>query len=190
MRMTRFALFALVPVTLIAAGLTFAGQTAGAKAAKSGKSSAVDRGKYLVSVMGCTDCHTPGTLYGAPDMSRFLSGSELGWEGPWGVVYAANLTPDTETGLGKWTVEQIAKAIRTGNRPDGRQLAPIMPWMNFAHLTDEDAMAIASYLKTVPAVKHVAPAPVPPGVEVAGSVLRFPPPPAWDAPREGAAGGH
>ena len=176
MRLTRIAVATLVPIALLAAGITFAAQT------KSAKDKSLERGKYLVTVMGCNDCHTPGTLYGAPDMKRFLSGSELGWEGPWGVVYAANLTPDEETGLGEWNETDVVRAIRTGNRPDGRQLAPIMPWMNFASLTDDDAMAIARYLRSIPAVKHKAPAPVAPGVEVAGSVLRFPPPSAWDVP--------
>src|SRR5689334_8822018 len=54
------------------------------------------RGGYLVSIAGCNDCHTPGTFYGAPDHARLLSGSEMGWAGPWGTVYAANLTPDRE----------------------------------------------------------------------------------------------
>lgn len=148
---------------------------------------AVERGKYLVMSIGCNDCHTPGTFYGAPDFSRFLSGSEMGWAGPWGVVYAANLTPDPETGLGKWSKEEIAKAIRSGNRPDGRQLAVAMPWMNFSHLTDGDAMAIAAYLKSLPPVKHAVPKPLAPGAEVTGPVLSFPPPSAWDAPREAAA---
>lgn len=148
----------------------------------------VARGKYLVSIMACNDCHTPGTFYGAPDAERFLSGSEMGWVGPWGVVYAANLTPEPETGLGKWTAEQIAKAIRTGNRPDGRQLAVVMPWLNFSNLTDDDAMAIANYLKSLKPVAHAVPKPLEPGVEVKGPALAFPPPSAWDAPRDAPEG--
>src|SRR5262249_18358274 len=103
-----------------------------AKAPKPPSSAQLARGTYLVTGMGCTACHTPGTFYGSPDPARFLAGSELGWSGPWGVVYAANLTPDPETGIGYWTAAELAKAIRTGNRPDGRQLAVIMPWQNFA----------------------------------------------------------
>ena len=88
----------------------------------------VQRGKYLVSVIPCTDCHTPGTFLGKPDMKRYLGGSEVGFEVPGlGVFYGPNLTPDDETGLGKWTKEQIATAITTGTRPDGRILAPPMP---------------------------------------------------------------
>ena len=140
----------------------------------------VERGRYLVTAMPCVDCHTPGTFYGAPDTTRMYSGSELGWVGPWGVVYAANLTPDS-TGLGAWTEDQIVTAMRTGNRPDGRQLSPIMPWEVFANLSDEDAHAIAAYLKTLKPVHHKVPAPVPPGKKPSGATIAFPPPPAWDA---------
>jgi len=79
----------------------------------------VERGKYLVSVIPCTDCHTPGTFLGKADTKRYLAGSEVGFEVPGlGVFYGPNLTPDDETGLGKWTKEQIASAITTGERPD------------------------------------------------------------------------
>jgi mono/diheme cytochrome c family protein len=179
MRLTRWFAITLVSLTLIAAAVALAATTTKTKPAST-TGSKVERGRYLVSVIGCNDCHTPGTLYGAPDMTRFLSGSELGWPGPWGTVYAANLTSDNETGLGKWTEVQIVTAIRTGNRPDGRQLAPIMPWMNLSKLSDADAHAIAAYLETLPPIVHKAPAPVPPGPPVAGAVT-FPPPSEWDA---------
>jgi cytochrome c553 len=78
-------------------------------------------------------------------------------------------------------------AIRSGNRPDGRQLAPAMPWLNYSNLSEPDAMAIAAYLKTLKPVKHAVPKPLPPGAEAKGPVLAFPPPSAWDAPREAAA---
>jgi mono/diheme cytochrome c family protein len=185
-RMVRTAAFVLVAVSVVGAAVAIA--ASGAKTGKSGKMTPAERGKYLVSVMGCGDCHTPGTFYGAPIMSRFLAGGEMGWAGPWGVVYARNLTPDPETGLGKWTPEQMAHVIRTGNRPDGRQLAPIMPWMNFANLTDEDVMAIVAYLRSLPAVKHKVPDVVPPDQVASGPVLSFPPPSAWDLPPASAEG--
>src|SRR5688572_350703 len=90
--------------------------------------SEIDRGKYLVTLGGCTDCHTPGYFFGKPDMTKYLGGSEVGFEIPdLGVFYGPNLTPEPETGLGKWSAEEIGKAITTGKRPDGRILAPIMP---------------------------------------------------------------
>jgi mono/diheme cytochrome c family protein len=120
----------------------------------------VQRGKYLVSIEPCTDCHTPGYFLGKPDMARYLGGSDVGFEVPGlGVFYAPNLTPDDETGLGKWTKEQIATAITTGVLPDGRILAPPMPVESFKHLTHSDALAIAAYLKTLPEVKHKVPGP-------------------------------
>lgn len=149
----------------------------------------VARGQYLVHVAGCNDCHTPGYLYGAPDASRLLSGSELGWEGPWGVSFARNLTPEPQTGIGAWTESDIVTAIRTGKRPDGRMLLPPMPWMDFAHLTDDDAMAIAKYLKSIPPVQHPMPDLIPPGTKAKGSIIVLPPPSAWDAPRAPAGAG-
>ena len=84
----------------------------------------VARGKYLTDIIPCTDCHTPGTFLGHPDMSRYLGGSDVGFAVPGlGVFYGSNLTPDNDTGLGKWTVKQIATAItdgRSAGRPQAR----------------------------------------------------------------------
>jgi mono/diheme cytochrome c family protein len=143
----------------------------------------VKRGEYLTTIMNCNDCHTPGYFYGAPDYSRKLSGSEVGWTGPWGTAYARNLTPDS-TGIGAWTEDQIIHTIRTGNTPDGRQLAPIMPYVNFAALNDEDAHAIVAYLKSLTPVHHVNKPLAPPGSKDLGpSHFIVPPPPAWDVPK-------
>ena len=139
----------------------------------------VARGKYLSIVGGCIDCHTPGTFYGAQDTTRELSGSEIGWEGPWGVTYPRNLTPDPETGLGNYTAQQIVDAIDSGKRLDGSPMLPPMPWPNYAQMSDEDLMALALYLKSLPPVKHKVPDRLPPGTK-APAVLSFPPPPAWD----------
>ncbi|MGH7041294.1 MAG: c-type cytochrome [Acetobacteraceae bacterium] len=115
----------------------------------------VARGKYLVTIGGCTDCHTPGSFFGHPDMTRYLGGSDVGFAIPGqGVFVGANLTPDKKTGLGTWTTQQIVTAITTGVRPDGRILAPIMPWRAFSHLTRTDALAIAAYLRSLPPVAH------------------------------------
>ncbi len=89
----------------------------------------VERGKYLVTLGSCTDCHTPGYFLGKPDRTRHLGGSDVGFEIPGsGVFYGPNLTPDPTTGLGRWSESDIVRAIRTAKRPDGRTLAPIMPW--------------------------------------------------------------
>ena len=115
----------------------------------------VARGKYLVSIAGCSDCHTPGGMLGNPDMKRYLGGSDVGFSIPGqGVFVGQNLTPDPETGLGKWTGDQIVTAIRKGKRPDGTELSGVMPSASFANLTDEDAAAVAAFLKSLPAVSN------------------------------------
>src|SRR5215470_17803835 len=82
---------------------------------------AVKRGEYLVHVISCGDCHTPGSLAGKPDMARYLGGCSIGFQIPGlGVFYAPNLTPDPETGLGKWSEADIVTALRTVVRPNGR----------------------------------------------------------------------
>lgn len=137
----------------------------------------VQRGKYLTDIIPCTDCHTPGTFLGHPDMKRYLSGSDVGFSVPGlGVFYGANLTPDKDTGIGNWTNQQIATAITTGVRPDGRKLAPPMPAEWFHHLTNEDALAIAAYLKTLPPIKNKVPGPFGPTQKPTSFVMQVVPP--------------
>src|SRR5271165_4979589 len=110
----------------------------------------IARGKYLVSIAGCSDCHTPGGMFGNPDMKRYLGGSDVGFSIPGkGVFVGGNLTPDADAGLGKWTADQIVTAIRKGKRPDGSELSGVMPSASFANLTDDDAGAIAAFLKSL-----------------------------------------
>jgi len=137
----------------------------------------VERGRYLVMLGGCNDCHTPGYFLGKPDFERALSGSEVGFLIPdLGVFHGRNLTPDVETGIGSWSEDDIVKALRTGERPDGRILAPIMPWKSLAVLTDEDAYAIAAYLKSLPPVKNAVPGPFGPDEKPTGYVMAIKPP--------------
>lgn len=131
----------------------------------------VDRGEYLTKIMLCADCHSPQTETG-PDLSRAYSGG-LGFELPGlGIFWAPNLTPAT-TGLAGWSEDEIVTAIRTGERPDGRVLAPIMPTRFFAALSDEDAYAIARYLRSLDPIEHAVPAPVAPGGTAAAPYLRM-----------------
>ena len=143
----------------------------------------LQRGEYIATVGGCNDCHTPGTLYGAPDFKRQLAGSELGWRGPWGVSYPSNLTPDLETGLGAWTNVEIERALRSGVKKDGSPILPPMPWPNTARLTPDDMSSLIAYLKSLPPVVHKVPANLPPNGMAHGSVIELPAPGAWDAPR-------
>lgn len=137
----------------------------------------VERGQYLVNIAGCNDCHTPGYFLGKPDMTRYLGGSEVGFELPGlGVFHGPNLTPDKETGLGAWTDAQIVAALQTGKRPDGRELAPIMPWHAFAKLTRQDVDAIVAFLRSVPTVKNKVPGPFGPNETPTGFVMKVVPP--------------
>ena len=149
---------------------------------------AVARGKYLAMISGCHDCHTPkkmGPKGPEPDFSRTLSGhpeavkatsapklpagpwiatvsSDLtAWSGPWGISYAANLTPDDNTGLGIWTEEMFVKALRTGRHMGvSRPILPPMPWQMFSVMTDADVKALFAYLKSLPPVKNRVPEPI------------------------------
>jgi hypothetical protein len=151
----------------------------------------IRRGKYLVSAVGCSDCHSPKVMteHGPePDPTRLLSGHDKrdalppleknagknGWvwfamdltaaAGPWGVTYAANLTPD-DTGIGAWTFENFKTAIRKGKykgMEGSRDLLPPMPWQMYKNFSDDDLRSIFAYLKSLPKVENLVPAPIPP----------------------------
>jgi cytochrome c553 len=163
--------------------------TAAPKAAGPGARN-VERGAYLVRIMGCNHCHTPykmGPNGPEPDMARELSGhpaeltmpkapslgaSPWAWvaagtntafAGPWGVSFTANLTPDPETGLGKWSPETFIATMKTGRHEGkGRPVLPPMPVENLAHLSDSDIRDLFAYLQTLTPVKNRVPAPVDP----------------------------
>ena len=149
----------------------------------------VELGRYLVNTSGCHDCHTPWHMTDegpAPDMSRMLSGhpadlqvppppepvgpwigfssaTNTAWGGPWGTSFSANLTPDPETGTGKWTEQEFLDTLRTGRHLGrGRELLPPMPWPVYGQKTDEDLAAIYAYLRTIPPIVNKVPDPVPP----------------------------
>ncbi len=140
----------------------------------------VEHGEYLVELLGCGACHTDGALEGAPIMERALAGSRTGiaYMNPFGndlpgVVYPPNITPDTETGIGDWSDEQISAAIRTGvGRHANRRIA-VMPWQGYAKMTDEDINAIVAYLRSIKPVKHKVPNEVTPGTRATQPFVYF-----------------
>lgn len=163
-------------------------------AAPSAAADKIARGKYIVSTSGCHDCHTPwimGPKGPEPDMARALSGhpqdfklppapkldapwvmaaaaTNTAWAGPWGVSYTANLTPDPETGLGKWTLRNFTETIRTGRHMGrGREVLPPMPVMVYRNWTDADFDAVFTYLQSIPAIRNRVPEPLPPVAPVA-----------------------
>jgi mono/diheme cytochrome c family protein len=139
--------------------------------------SPVERGQYLVILAGCNDCHTPGFFLGKPDTAKYLGGSDVGFEIPGlGVFPGRNITPDKATGIGNWTDEQIATALTSGKRPDGRQLAPIMPYASFTHMTKDDVAAVVAFLRSIPPVKNEVAGPFKPGDKVSIFTFRILPP--------------
>jgi len=182
-QMKHLALYSVAGVALFAAGVLLSPSLQPAISAEASTVFAVERGKHLVTLSLCTDCHTPGYLRGTPDTERFLGGSETGFEIPGlGVFHGPNLTPDAATGLGNWTEEEIVTAFTTGVRPDGRNLAPIMPFHAFASFPHEDALAIAAYLKSLPPVVNEIPGPFGPNESPTGFVMKVVPP--EPAPRQ------
>ena len=132
----------------------------------------VARGEYLSRIMDCGGCHTPRGPDGALDQSRPLSGGTIGFEIPGlGVFWPPNLTNDA-TGLAGWTDEQIAAAIRHGERPDGRVLAPIMPWESYAVISDDDLRALTAYLRSLDGIANQVPAPIGPGQPAAAPYFK------------------
>ncbi len=153
------------------------------------RSDPVARGRSLVTLGGCNDCHTPlklGPNGPEPDAARLLSGhpealamppapppsgpwaysaavTNTAWAGPWGVSFTANLTPDEETGLGRWSADDFVQTIRSGRHLGrGRPILPPMPLPSFRELSDDDLRAIFAYLRTIPAVRNHVPQPRPP----------------------------
>ena len=132
----------------------------------------LERGKYLVeSIMGCGNCHTPQGPNG-PVMDRALSGGPPIEEGRRLTALPSNITPDPQTGIGKWTDAQIKVAIRQGKRPDGTLIGPPMPFGQYRGIADADIDAVVAYLRTVPPVNNA----------VAKSTYNNPLPSAWGPP--------
>lgn len=149
----------------------------------------VPRGEYLVTIMGCDDCHSPKKMgaHGPEIIPELrLSGYpasrpiqkpdsnivKQGWGlfgpdltnavGPWGMSFAGNITSD-ESGIGNWTEEQFITCLRKGKfkgLENSRDLLPPMPWISYKNLTDEDIKSVYAYLKTVKPVKNIVPAPI------------------------------
>lgn len=120
----------------------------------------VQRGEYLVnSIMTCQNCHTPRGEKGAMNFSKDLSGG-LTFDEPPFKVTASNITPDPETGIGKWSDADIKKALQEGVRPNGSAIATVMPYPYYKVLTPGDLNSIVAYLKSVKPVVNKVPDPI------------------------------
>jgi mono/diheme cytochrome c family protein len=107
---------------------------------------AVEHGEYLVRAGGCFSCHT------ALGGQKLAGGRALAT--PFGTFYSPNITPDPDTGIGRWTDAQFLRALREGIRPDGAHYFPVFPYTSFTRITDTDALAIKAYLFSLPAVRQ------------------------------------
>jgi mono/diheme cytochrome c family protein len=123
-------------------------------AATAQQQGSVERGKYLMqTVVACGNCHFPRGPKGELITDKGLSGGFV-FDGPPFRAVASNITPDPETGIGKWTDAQLAKAIREGIRPDNSVIGPPMPVEFYRHLSDDDLKAIIAYLRAQPPVRN------------------------------------
>ena len=164
-----------VGIVLGVAGLVAQSGTPAAKPAASADAAKIARGKYLMTIGACNDCHSPKLdPQQHPDPRRPFSGrpqttqapsptsTEIhasldltAWAGPWGVSYGANLSPDSETGLKKrYTEASFIKTLRTGKKPEGEDLQPPMPWELYKVFSDDDIKAIWAYLQSIPPIKN------------------------------------
>ena len=166
-------------------------QAQAALPAYGGFDSQVAWGKHIVTIVGCNDCHTPKKMgpNGPEDnMDLELSGSPsqqpginvdrkeieskglavtnmTEWIGPWGISYTANITSDSTTGIGNWTVDQFIRVFKTGKyggAPEGRNLLPPMPWQGIAQMTNDELKAVYAYLESTKPVHNIVPQPQPP----------------------------
>lgn len=185
-----FVALAAVLLTCLPAIASASGNDAKRTGAK-GAAASTARGKYLVTIGGCHDCHSPKKftdkgpvldadllLSGHPASEKvppvpkdliapgkwggLFTGMLTAWAGPWGVSFASNLTPDKETGLGGWKEADFLKSIRTGRTPGGRPLLPPMPWESIGQMTDRDLKDVFAYLKKIRPIRNMVAAPIPP----------------------------
>ena len=191
MRKTNFLLLALVAISCMLINFACTNSQQENPVTEPSPEDVIKHGAYLVAIMGCNDCHSPKQmgpngpeiipelmLSGFPADRPILEFKDTllksgfatfypdltAAAGPWGLNFAANLTPD-ETGLANWTEEQFKKALTEGKAKgmdNGRMLLPPMPWLNYKDMKDEDIHAVFMYLQSIPAVSNVVPAPIAP----------------------------
>ena len=151
--------------------------------AQSAAESKVERGKYLVGITGCHDCHSPKIpggmkpvpeliLSGRPQTTKVPSGAPgevhasedfTAFTGGWGSTVASNLTPDPDTGIGKrYTEAKFVQTMRTGKKPEGVAVMPPMPVDVYVNMKDDDLKAIYAYLTTIKPIRNAVRAGLPP----------------------------
>jgi mono/diheme cytochrome c family protein len=162
----------VVSAAAVVAAILFVAAPSAAQQASG--TAAVERGRYLVTITGCHDCHSPKVEGMKPDLTRALSGRPAttplpsptktevhaspdltAWAGPWGYTVASNLTPDQATGIGpRYTEASFIATMRTGKKPNGTPIMPPMPSDVYQNMTDDDLKAIFAYLKTIKPIRN------------------------------------
>jgi mono/diheme cytochrome c family protein len=161
-------------VAVIAAATTLFTATPSEAQQPAAGNAAVERGRYLVRITGCHDCHSPKVKGMTPDLDRALSGRPstttlptpskeevhasadlTAWQGPWGFSVASNLTPDPTTGIGtRYNEASFLATMRTGKKPNGTPIMPPMPSEVYQNMTDDDLKAIFAYLRTIKPIRN------------------------------------
>ena len=190
--MKKTAVLSFSLLILVACVFAALESAAGGQAPAADQKSQLARGEYLVTVGGCADCHSPKVFSSkgpVPDPARFLAGTSSQtkvpaippgvltqegwgalttndltiWAGPWGVSFAANLTPDKTTGLGSWTEAAFVNSMRTGKHKGAlRDILPPMPWQALSKMSDSDLKAMFAYLRSIKPIQNKVPDPIPP----------------------------
>lgn len=157
----------VVPCVVIALALSVAASAflSISRASERASSATTERGRYLVKTAGCNDCHTPDYVAkaGRVDESRWLIGSQMGWQGPWGTTYPPNLRLFTQ----RITPEEWLSVARRPTRPP-------MPWFALRDMTDEDLLAIYHFTRSLGPAGSMAPAFLPPGQRASTPVVKIP----------------
>ena len=135
----------------IAAAAAFCGALLGsAHPAHAQDAALIEQGKYVAAAGDCVSCHT------RPGGQPFAGG--LSFKTPFGTLFSPNITADPATGIGKWTEEQFARAVREGVSEDGDNLYPVFPYAEYTKLTDADIHALFTYVKSLQPVSYKPPA--------------------------------
>lgn len=170
LRTKRAAGAALRRCAAAAIGVVVMAATANAADAGKGKQDdpLVERGRYLVKIGGCNDCHTPGYAQsgGQVPEAQWLTGDTLGWSGPWGTTYPANL----RLVVAGMSEQEWVQRARTA------QYRPPMPWFNLRDMGESDLRALYRYIRSLGPAGTPAPAYLPPGDKAEGPVVQFPAP--------------
>jgi mono/diheme cytochrome c family protein len=164
----------LSAAAIAAATTLFMAAPGAAQQPAAGNNALVERGRYLVGITGCHDCHSPKVKGMTPDLNRSLSGRPsttplptpskdevhasadlTAWQGPWGFSVASNLTPDPTTGIGtRYNEASFLATMRTGKKPNGTPIMPPMPSEVYQNMTDDDLKAIFAYLRTIKPIRN------------------------------------